>query len=255
MSSPENHIADYLDGLLSGTDLVAFEQALAQDAKLREAVALQRRIESELGALQDREEIAELIGKAEAKHPYRAPRASVHRLGPWLAIAAVAVLTLGTWFLLQPGTPDAAVLATRYGELNSPAAILPSRYGQIRANPVAGNPLNDATTPIDSAQVYVYLEQYPEALAAYEAIAPSEMTDSLSFEMALVLLQMNRPEPALERLQGLSTDFGGGLYWYRAIASLQQGNIQAARTQVQQLLEDTESPYRLDAVKLLEELD
>jgi hypothetical protein len=255
MTSPENHISDYLDGQLNQADLVAFERAMAQNAALRETVALQRRIEAELGVMQDQDEIAGLISRAESKHPYPKHRVEIHRLWPLLAIAASVLLVLGGWFALRPAGPDAAALAAHFGALNTPATVLPTRYGQVRAKPEAGDPLTLAATSVDSAHIYVYLEQYPEALRSYQAIPPGEMTDSLNFEFALVLLQLNRPASALERMRQVKTDYSGGLYWYQALALLQQDDIQAARTQVQKLLKTPESPYHQGALELLETLD
>src|SRR5690606_40389807 len=44
MSSYDNKIQDYIDGLLTGDELTAFEQRLASDEELRELLTLHREI-------------------------------------------------------------------------------------------------------------------------------------------------------------------------------------------------------------------
>lgn len=249
---PKNNITNYLDGSLQGSDLKAFEQALASDAQLREALDLQRRIEAEIRTSGDDDAIRAMMAKASAAHPYQ--HAKTRWLIPLLSVAAASLLILAGWFFLQSKRLTAPQLAERYAQLNVPEAVLPMAYGQMRNENNTSSLIPGATSLIDSARRVFYAREYTSALSLYEQLPDSLLTDSLRFERALLYLQTDAADRAIADLDAISNPFDGGVHWYKALAFLQTGDLNAAQTQVQRLVSKYDRPYRKDALKLLDDL-
>lgn len=258
--TPKEHITQYLNGELDDDQLLIFQRAMETDKELRDAVALQKRVEKELS---DRAEIEALLQNADKAHPYVANRKTpVRSLPKWLILAAVVVIGIGSWFLLRTelAAPDA--LASRYGALNLPESVLPSNFARLRSNglPQTRDANSDSpqmaqsNTIADSARNYLFVRQYQEALTFYQRLGEDSLTDSLRFERGVLLLKDKQPTAALADFEQISISYNGGLSWYKSLAHLQLLNKEKARQELQQILELSKSPYRPDAEKLLEQL-
>ena len=84
----------YLDGLLAGPELRAFEEQLARDPQLAAQVEAQRRIDDSLRRVMAAPPAPKVGAETYSIRPSRLLRL---RRSPWLAIAAVLIIGLSVW--------------------------------------------------------------------------------------------------------------------------------------------------------------
>jgi hypothetical protein len=183
------------------------------------------------------------------------PPASVRRLGRLYAAAAAILLLIaaGSWWLTQTATYDANDV---FAETFTPYA-----------NDLSGRTMGDDTTTIGGRLGEALLaydrRDYPAAVSAFEAhflapptsIAPAT-APQIQFYYGISLLGTGQAQTALPVLDALRTDatYGDPADWYHALALLRDGQTAAARSSLQDIANDTNSPFRAKATALLPSL-
>jgi hypothetical protein len=87
----------YVDGLLSGPELAAFEAQMQRDPQLAAAVQAQRRIDDSLRRIMVAPSAPELRQPANESYSLRPSLFSRMRRSPWVAIAAVLIIGVSVW--------------------------------------------------------------------------------------------------------------------------------------------------------------
>lgn len=180
------------------------------------------------------------------------PPASIRRLGRLYAAAAAILLLVaaGSWWITQTVTYDA----------NEVFAKTFTPY----ANDLSGRTMGDDTTTISGQLGEALLaydrRDYPAAVSAFEAhflapptsIAPAT-APQVQFYYGISLLGGGQTKTALSVLDALRTNatYGAPANWYHALALLRDGQTAAARSSFQDIVNDTNSPFRAKATALL----
>ncbi|MFK8161363.1 MAG: tol-pal system YbgF family protein [Lewinella sp.] len=193
---------------------------------------------------------------AGAKEEVRSkPPAKVRRLGRLYAAAAAILLLIaaGSWWLTQTTAYDANEV---FAETFTPYA-----------NDLSGRTMGDDTTTIGGQLGEALLaydrRDYPAAVSAFEAhflapptsIAPAT-APQIQFYYGVSLLAGGQPQTALPVLDALRTDatYGDPADWYHALALLRDGQTAAVRSSLQDIINDTNSPFQAKATALLSSL-
>ena len=94
--SPSN-LDLYLDGLLSPTELAAFEEQMKRDPALAAAVEAQRRIDASLRRVMSAPQTPAVPSAAPENYSLRPSLFDRMRRSPWIAIAAVLIIGVSVW--------------------------------------------------------------------------------------------------------------------------------------------------------------
>jgi hypothetical protein len=183
------------------------------------------------------------------------PPAKIRRLGRLYAAAAAILLLVaaGSWWLTQATPYDAD---TVFAEAFSPYA-----------NGLSGRTMGDDTTTIDGQLGEALLaydrRDYPAAVSAFEghflapptSIAPAT-APQIQLYYGISLLGAGQAKTALPVLEALQTNttYGDPASWYQALALISDGQTAAARSSLQNIVNDTDSPFRAKATALLRTL-
>ena len=87
----------YLDGLLSGAELAAFEEQMKRDPALAAQVDAQRRIDDSLRRVMIAPQAPSAPAAAGESYSLRPTLFSRMRRSPWVAIAAVLIISVSVW--------------------------------------------------------------------------------------------------------------------------------------------------------------
>lgn len=183
------------------------------------------------------------------------PAAKIRRLRRWYAVAAAILLLIaaGSWWLTQSPAYDANEV---FAEAFTPYA-----------NDLSGRTMGDDTTTIGgqlgTALLAYDRRDYPAAVSAFEAhfLAPSTSiapatAPQIQLYYGISLLASGQTATALSVLDALRADttYGAPAKWYHALALIREGQHTAARSSLQDIIQDANSPFRAKATALLPSL-
>lgn len=183
------------------------------------------------------------------------PPAKVRRLGRLYAAAAAILLLIaaGSWWLTQATPYDAGAV---FAESFSPYA-----------NELSGRTMGDDTTALGGRLGEALLaydrRDYPAAVTAFEdhflapptSVAPAT-APQIQLYYGISLLGADQAQTAISVLEALRSHptYGDPANWYYALALLRNGQTTAARAALQNIAEDTNSPFRTRATAVLPSL-
>ena len=184
------------------------------------------------------------------------PPASIRRLGRLYAAAAAILLLVaaGSWWLTQTSSYDADAV---FAETFTPYA-----------NDLSGRTMGDDTTTtiggqLDEALLAYDRRDYPAAVSAFDehflapptSIAPAT-APQIQLYYGISLLGAGQAKIALPVLDALRNDttYGDPADWYHALALISDGQTAAARSSLQNIINDTNTPFRAKASALLPSL-
>lgn len=184
------------------------------------------------------------------------PPARVRRLGRLYAAAAAILLLIaaGSWWLTQASPYDADMV---FAETFTPYA-----------NDLSGRTMGDDTTTTIGGQLGEALlaydrRDYPAAVSAFDehflapptSIAPAT-APQVQLYYGISLLGAGQASKALPILDALRTNttYGDPASWYHALALVRDGQTAAARSSLQDIITDTNSPFQAKAKALLPSL-
>lgn len=240
-------IEQYLQDRLSPTQRTAFEAEMLADPTLADEVALER-------------DLLEFMKETDVQ-AFRATVAKVHqqkreaRIIPlagrrtWALAASVLVLVVAGYFvldrLLAPSPQD---LYLAYFETPAAAefmdpAILRSRDGASEKQDLQG---------LEKVAALYRDGQYPEALAAMQAVEPADAA-AHAYQLGVLYLVNDQPVAALKELETGAAANPDGARWYRALALLQLDRPAEAREPLEELRAGS-SIWREEAAVLLRKL-
>ena len=247
----DDDLERYLLGEMDAPEKQAFEQQLATDATLDDALALHRDTIAGIQLdgsqalkkqLQDVE--AGLVGEKRSRAMER-KKTNQRPLITWLALAAslLTVMLLGYLFLPSASPEDMYMAYYQpYPNLINPA----QRSAEIREESV----LERAMRAYDS-------QQYVQALALFEQGDPFS-DPGYTFYYGASYLGVNQPKKAIPLLERVADQPESLFYtpalWYLALAHLKTDNTTAAIPYLKQVAA-IEGDYAREAREVLEELE
>lgn len=101
------------------------------------------------------------------------------------------------------------------------------------------------------------MEQYDKALIKLIDLSqqyPTIKSSSFFFELGQIYLLNNQPIKAIEAFDQVVVGYTNDKVWFSTLAKIKAGQIAAAKKELQTIL-DAETPYKSDAIILLEELN
>ena len=220
-----NHIDDYLLGRLEGKDLAAFEQKLQTDMDFAKIVSQQKQAMDlllKVGDLEMKKEVQEvqvLFKKG------KQPRSLIQVWRPWILAAAVIIMLIFSYFALQGPT------AEQLFEANYTAYNI--SYGD-----------RDASDPLKmklaEASKYYQQKDFAQALPIFESVQSDLKDAKLQLMMGVTYLELNQFEKAQNSFSQIITEkdptFQYHGLWYSALTYLKSGDIEKAKSQLQNLL-------------------
>ena len=229
-------IDDYLLGELNPEEQAAFEQEMAQDEALRQAVEEQQ----ELIAAIQLENARRLLDEVMTPSSRNVIKPLWQRAAPYLAVAASVLLLITGWYLLRPPSYERL-----YAANFEAAPGLPTTLG-----------LTDDPTFAEGMIAYKQ-QQYEQALLRWQPlIARGETSDTLQFYLGITQLGRGSPEEAAPLLSAVAeqptSPYQTDAQWYLALAYLRQGKQQAAREWLRGL--QTSAQYRDQSQALLQKM-
>ncbi len=257
------NIEAYINGTLTGTDLMEFEQKLQNDSNLATDIQLIRRVDDTLGdqsSLEVHQKVevavddflAELVQEESAEiktiaHP------PIRKIGGWAQRWAVAAS-----FLLL------AVIVVVLWQLQSPTA--PSHQELFSQN-FSTYPLDEdvrsgeETTGFEKGVDQYRAKKFKAAAQVFQSLIAVEKNDMvLAFCLANAYLNQSPPQKNLanEQFQRILTD-GASVYvpkaqWYLALMALEGGKLEEAKVLLEEIRESGDE-FAQKAKELLEELD
>ncbi len=247
-------IDQYLSGEMTEAEQAAFELELDQREELRKELALQQEI---LSAFQE-PEIEDLEQKLQAIMSDSSPASQVKPLYRWrtLAVAASVVLAMCAGYLLwrnlqTPPTPEELYLA--YAKL-PPDLQIPSTN---RAGPLAGDSRAMTGIWLEVDSLYQLKEYGPaeDKLQTWLVQNPDMATrqqPSYHYFLGMLRLQQGDFEAALSQLQQVKVGpYAENAHWYRTLVRLRLEGVTAEVRAELQVFVGYENPYRGVAQELL----
>lgn len=242
----------YLLDTMDTSEKRAFEQQLAADTALADAVALHQdtiagiQLDSSQALKKHLQEVeASLAGEEQPPLTTERKKTIQRPLITWLALAASLLTVMLLGYLFLPDTSPEAMYVTYYQPY--PNLINPAqRSAEIQEETV----LERAMRAYDS-------QQYIQALALFEQ-GDAFSNPGYTFYYGVSYLGINQPEKAIPLLERVANEqdslFCNPARWYLALAHLKANNTTAALPYLKQLA-STEGDYVREAKELLEELE
>ncbi len=235
-------IEQYLEGKLSPTERLAFEERVSNEAIFSEEVALQRQIRQGLrsvGRSRILAQLEEVETRMSAYHPPTQIIALNERVRQrfYWAAAAVIVLLIPIYLFLKSHPTHEKLFATYF----VPYAPTVSQ--------------TSTQEPLSRALNLYRQKNYAQALPIFEEIT-GILPDSVLFYKANVLLQLEKPADAISTLQKIDTHsaFYEEAQWYLALAFLQNDQMAESKETLRRIHEQESHPYQHQATTLLKEI-
>jgi tetratricopeptide (TPR) repeat protein len=237
-------IERYLDNELSADEKARFERRLGSEAGLAEEVHLQRQLREGLRA-SGRSRLLGLLADEDRRMDEYHPPAQVIRFDDatrqrfYWAAAAILLLLIPLYLILGPGRRDDKLFAAYFKpyqgvsvQAGDPLAQAMQEYRQhdyAQALPILERLLGEGsaedTTLFFKGNASLALEQTPGAISSFRQILT------------------NPKHPFYQEAQ-----------WYLALAYLQDGSEDEAKTQLQSVAKDSTHPHYGEATELLKKL-
>lgn len=240
-------IEQYLQGQLTPAEATAFEMEMQADPTLAEEVALERDLLDYMKETDVRAFRATVQQVRQQKREARIISLAGRRT--WALAASILVLIVAGYFVLDrvlAPTPQElyqAYFETPAAEEFMDPAIFRSRDGASEKEGLQG---------LEKMAELYRNGQYAEALAAMQAIEPAE-TAAHAYQLGVLYLVNNQPEPALQALETGEAANPDGARWYQALALLKLNRPAEARALLEQLRTET-SIWGEEATALLRKL-
>lgn len=236
-------IEHYLDGSLSDTDRLAFEERLKLEDELRAQVEEMKVIREGI-VRASRKEVLKSLKELEATLPeVEAPIIPLWRT-TWLQVAAGISLLALCVYLLWPRTQEPAQLFAEYFE-PYPNIIMPTVRGVVE---------NDSTVKAQAYRAYDQ-QNYAEAIRLFEAVQQKD--EGVLLYLGNSYLANGQPEKALPLFEKVLNNydvFDEQAEWYVAVSYLKLEEREKAREALQKVVA-RESSYKSKAQLILEKLN
>ncbi len=260
-------IEQYLEGQLTGEELKAFEQKMAEDPTFAAEVKLQR----EIAEAMTEHDVIDLSRKLRSiQHQKKRPSGGSGRMIIFrrlLQIAAGLAFLVAVYFVYenfnQANTPQE--LATRYFSPIEQISHAPDQVRQVRDDDSTLQIINELVKEINSlwqeTEALYVQKNYDQALIKLQTIRQldpafeTQSPDEFFFYEGLLLLHTGKPEPAIRSFDKVSANYTEKATWYSALAYLQSGDIENAKAQLRKIISTEIHPYKKVAEKLLREMD
>lgn len=236
-------IEHYLDGSLSDTERLAFEERLKLEDELRAQVEEMKVIRE--GILRaSRKEVLKSIQALEATLPaVEAPVIPLWR-NTWLQVAAGISLLAVCAYLLWPRTQEPTQLFAEYFE-PYPNIIMPTVRGVVE---------NDSTVKAQAYRAYDQ-QNFTEAIRLFEAVQQKD--EGVFLYLGNSYLASGQPERALPLFEKVLNNydvFDEQAEWYVAVSYLKLEEREKAKVALQKVVA-RESSYESKAQLILEKLN
>jgi len=239
----EDLINGYFEGTLSDNELKTLESLLENDAAFTEDFEFQKALKSALKK-EDRKNIKAIFSDLNQKNI--ASKTKVFNIRPWLVAASIAILVgLGSWLLFfNSNTLDTDTLYATH--------FVP--YENV-VNPIQRG------VEIENIKTKAFLAyengEYEKALQLFEKANTHSEDHYITFYEAIILMQLNKHEKAINLLNEYITNDGklaDRATWYLALSYLKLGKIKPCKTTLKTLIE-LNSFKTNEALNLLNILD
>jgi len=235
----ESLIVKFFENALSEEERQAFDALMTSDENFRKEVALRQELQ-EVITLDDRETLKQELQALEQ------PKTSKK---PWLLpVAASVVILLGVssfWFFGNQAQSTEDLFNSHFEPYRN--VVQPIERGDSSASP-----------RVNAFKAY---EQgnYTEALNGFNELIKTDNDPTIKFYKANTLLKTGNTEKAIVLLESnmKQTDsLAEKHHWYLALAYIKNGNLEAAKTQLNLLLNNPDSEYKkIESKQLLKHLD
>lgn len=236
-------IEHYLDGSLSETERLAFEERVNNEVELRAQVEEMKVIREGI-VRASRKEVLKSLQALEATLPaVEAPVIPLWR-NTWLQVAAGISLLAVCAYLLWPRTQESAQLFAEYFE-PYPNIIMPTVRGVVE---------NDSTVKAQAYRAYDQ-QNYAEAIRLFEAVQQKD--EGVLLYLGNSYLASGQPEKALPLLEKVLNNydaFDEQAEWYVAVSYLKLEERDKAREALKKVVA-RESSYKSKAQLILEKLN
>lgn len=236
-------IEHYLDGSLSDTERLAFEERVRSEEELRSQVEEMKLIREGI-VRASRKELLKSLKALEATLPaVEAPVIPLWR-NTWLQVAASLVLVLVAVYLLWPRTQEPAQLFVEHFE-PYPNIIMPTVRGMVE---------NDSTVKAQAFRAYDQ-HDYVVAIQLFEKVSVQD--EAVLLYLGNSYLASGQPDKALPLLEKVLNEydvFDEQAEWYVAVSYLKLEERDKARAALQKVVA-RESSYKSKAQLILEKLN
>lgn len=236
-------IERYLNGSLSDSERLAFEERVSKEAALRAEVDEMKLIRE--GILRaSRKEMLKSLKDLEATLPaVEAPVIPLWR-NRWLQLAASLLLVAVCAYVLWPRPQESATLFAEYFE-PYPNIIMPTVRGVVE---------NDSTVKAQAFRAYDQRE-YLQAIALFETLAVKD--EAVLLYLGNSYLASGQPGKALPLLEKVLNEydiFDEQAEWYVAVSYLKLEDREKAKVALQKVVV-REGSYKSKAQLILEKLN
>ena len=237
-------IERYLDNELSADEKARFESRLRNEAGLAEEVHLQRQLHEGLRAA-GRSRLLGMLAAEDRQMDEYHPPAQVIRFDDatrqrfYWAAAAILLLLIPLYMILGPGRRDEKLFA---------AYFKPYQGVSVQAD-----------APLAQAMQEYQQRDYAQALPILERLlGEGSAEDTTLFFKGNASLALEQTPDAISCFRQIIANSGHPFYreaqWYLALAYLQDGAADEAKTQLQSLVKDASHPHHQEAMELLKKL-
>ena len=246
-----NVIDRYFHGQLSEEELKVFEQQRREISEFNDLVQEMEILTEAVkrNALQKKRQYLQNLEKSLTPVPIRQPNLPIRRsLFQKLAMAAgfLLLLFVGTYYFDHIANSPRQISQQYF----KPYLTLDAERGQ---NSDAAN-----LSIMEKAYLYYGAEQWDNASEQFELLLHENYDPAHAFFLANAYLankQYSKAIPLLEKLHTENSEFSLRAQWYLSLAYLQSGNIEKAKTLLQEINNNQSAPsYKERAAKILEQL-
>lgn len=236
-------VGDYIMGLLSKEERMAFEQQLIVNPVLQAEVNLQKEVILLVEEAEDMR-LKEMLKEVDLEAEDKAEDSTGGR--KWWLVAILVLILLGIAWLVWKGQEE------------SPERLY-AAYFEPYQNVLVPT-VRDAGVPLDVLEAFQAYEDgnYETALLAFNQLPVEVQKPDYELYEALSLMQTNRVGEAIRLLQVLKNNsdsqFREHAQWYLALAYLKQGNTPKARQFLEGLVENKSAIFEKKARELLSKL-
>ncbi|MCB0567854.1 MAG: hypothetical protein KDD01_26080 [Phaeodactylibacter sp.] len=237
-------VESYLEGGLTGVQQAMLEKLLAEDPSILIEIEEHKTLREALGPSDANAFRAVAREAIRSRSSARKKPSFFQQYRVLIASLAAALIIAVAWFFM-PSSQIEEKLFTQYFKPPEASSIFRN------ADPSTSDPSVLIRKEIDSLYRRADYQPALTLLRDYGSRFPEVRSSDYYFSLGLMYLLNNQPEDALEAL-GLVK--AGHLYdkpWYRGLAYLKAGNLQAARALFSTIAQ-LEGPYRKEAMEILE---
>ncbi|MEM9920503.1 MAG: tetratricopeptide repeat protein [Bacteroidota bacterium] len=244
MEDPKDNIIDqYLMHQLDDESRHKFEQQLAADSDLAEAVELRRILVRGIRT-QSRDQLKQRLQRIHQTHQSSSKPKSRGFLYILIAVGLIAAILLAL-FLLRPAPPEPAKLYATY-------------YQPYQVT-LGSRDLNSDSPQIAQVESLYQSGQYQAAKSLFESLLAADPSNGmLQLGLGICQLEEGQLEPATTTFQAIidqnNPQFKDQGRWYLALTLIRSNQAEQAKSLLEQLAQDPDADHHRDAQTLLQEL-